>query len=116
MSAHGQFPMSIDTREALATSRLGFTDMVLISIPPLQVLRSNKATDATRQRRSFDLHAELAEPLREWYSAVELSEPGRVLWTWPTTGIPTNLGERRQRCDPALLDRLIEFLPERGHT
>jgi hypothetical protein len=103
-------------REALATARLGFTDMVLVSIPPLHVVRSHKATDTTRQRRSFDLHAKLGEPLREWYSAVELAEPGRVVWSWPTTGVPITLGERPQRCDPALLDRVIEYLPERGHT
>jgi hypothetical protein len=103
-------------REALATGRLGFTDMVLVSIPPLHVLRSHQATDMTRQRRSFDLHAELGEPLREWYSAVELAEPGRVLWSWPTTGVPITLGERPKRCDPALLDRVIDYLPERSHT
>jgi hypothetical protein len=61
-------------REALATARLGFTDMVLVSIPPLHLLRRHKATDMTRQRRSFDLHAKLGEPLREWYTAVELAE------------------------------------------
>ena len=66
-------------RDALAAAQLGFADMVLISIPPLQVLNRHKATDTTRQRRSFDLHAKLGEPLREWYSAVELAEPGRVV-------------------------------------
>ena len=103
-------------RKALAASRLGFTDMVLVSIPPLHVLRSHKATDMTRQRRSFDLHVKLREPLREWYTAVELAEPGRVVWSWPPTGVPITADERPQRCDPALLDRVIAHLPERGNA
>ena len=51
-------------RKALADARLGFTDMVLVSIPPLHVLRSRKATDMARQRRSFDLHAKLGASAR----------------------------------------------------
>lgn len=102
-------------RKALAASCLGFTDMVLVSIPPLHVLRSHKTTDMPRQRRSFDLHAKLSEPLREWYTAVELAEPGRVVWSWPPTGVPITPDERPQRCDPALLDRVIARLPERGN-
>jgi hypothetical protein len=98
-------------REALTAARLGFTDFVLVSIPPVHVLRTHKAADMARQRRSFDLHVKLGEPLREWYSAVERAEPGRVVWSWPTTGVPITLGERPQRCDPALLDRIIEYLP-----
>jgi hypothetical protein len=101
-------------REALATARLGFADMVLVSIP-LHELGNRKATDMTRQRRAFDLNAKLAEPLREWYCAVEFAEPGKVVWFWPTTGVPVTLGERRQRCDLGLLDRVIEHLPGRGH-
>jgi hypothetical protein len=102
-------------RDALATARLGFTDIVLVSIPPAHVLRAHKAADVTRQRRSFELHARLGEPLREWYSAVERAEPGRVVWSWPTDAVPITLGERPRRCDPELLDRVIEYLPQRGH-
>jgi hypothetical protein len=101
-------------REALAASRLGFPDLVLVSIPPLHVLRSHDAADTTRQRRSFDLHAKLSEPLREWYTAVERAEPGRVVWSLPATGVPVTTSGRVQRCDPALLDRVIAHLPERG--
>jgi hypothetical protein len=103
-------------RKALADGRLGFSDIVLVSIPPLHVLRSRNATEVTRQRRSFELHAKLREPLREWYSAVELAEPGRIVWSWPATGVPMSVNERAQRCDPALLDRVIEHLPKRGHA
>jgi hypothetical protein len=65
----------------------------------------------TRQRRSFDLHVRLGAPLREWYTAIERAEPGRVAWSWPITGIPLALSERPQRSDPTLLDRIVEYLP-----
>lgn len=103
-------------RMAFENDHLGFTDMVLVSIPPLHALRAHRATDTTRQRRSFDLHVKLGEPLREWYSAVELAEPGRILWSWPTSGVPITKGERSRRCDPALLDRVIECLPQHGRN
>jgi hypothetical protein len=98
-------------REALAADRLGFADIALVSIPPVHVLRTRKATDPTRQRRSFGLHAQLREPLREWYTAVERAEPCRVVWSWPAAGVPIAQSERAQRCDPALLDRIVEYLP-----
>lgn len=43
-------------RQAFASAQLGLSDLVLVSMPPLHVLRNHKATDMTRQRRSFDLH------------------------------------------------------------
>lgn len=100
-------------RTALEAGQLGFADMVLVSIPPLHVLRGRRAADTTRQRRSFDLHARLSEPLREWYSAVERAEPGRVVWSWPETDVLIGLRERPQRYDPALLDSVIQHLPAR---
>lgn len=103
-------------REAVVAERLGFADKVLVSIPPIHLLRSQKAADSGRRRRSFELHARLAEPLGEWYSAVERAEPGRVLWSWPTSGVPIGGPERAHRCDPALLDRIVEHLPEHGHS
>ncbi|MGB3485787.1 MAG: hypothetical protein WBB07_26655 [Mycobacterium sp.] len=73
-------------REAVAAERLGFSDAVLVSIPPIELLRKRKEGDVTRQRRSFELHVRLAEPLREWYDTLESVGPGRVLWSLPTTG------------------------------
>jgi hypothetical protein len=100
-----------DTRQALAADRLGFADIALVSIPSFHVLRTRKTTDPTRQRRSFNLHAQLREPLREWYTAVERAEPGRVVWSWPAAAIPIAPFERAQRSDPVLLDRIVEYLP-----
>jgi hypothetical protein len=103
-------------QEAFASAQLGFSDVVLVSIPPLHVLRNRKATDTTRQRRSFDSHVRLAEPLREWYSAVERAQPGTVLWSWPTSGVPTNLDKRTQRRDPALLERTCQSAAARDQS
>lgn len=99
------------TREAIAAGRLGFADVALVSIPAVHVLRTRRAADPARQRRSFDLHARLREPLREWYTAVERAEPGRVVWSWRAAGVPIAQSERANRCDPALLDSIIGHLP-----
>ena len=67
---------------------------------------------ATRRRRSFDQHSQLAEPLREWYQAIEALEPGRVVWELPSTGVPQSMPmPRERRSDVALLDRLVTLLP-----
>ena len=58
------------------------------------------------------MHAQLREPLREWYTAVERAEPGRVVWSRPASGVPIAQLERAQRCDPALLDSIIGQLPQ----
>ncbi|WP_111510576.1 hypothetical protein [Mycobacterium kyogaense] len=101
-------------RTAFADGRLGFGDAVIVSIPPMEVLREHKKADTTRQRRSFELHARLAEPLREWYVALERVGPGRVVWSLPATGIPAHVEKRPQRCDVDLLDRLVKYLPAGG--
>jgi hypothetical protein len=101
-------------RIAFAAQRLGLADLMLVSIPSVEVLRRQRAGDRTRQRRSFDLHVTLAEPLREWYSAVDAVDPGRVVWSWPAAGVPTSTRERFDRCDVALLDGVMDNLPGRS--
>lgn len=99
-------------RAAFAVGALGLADLVLISIPAQATLRAHRTADTTRRRRSFGLHAQLSEPLRAWYEAVDALEPGRVIWTLPADGIPTGVAEpRARRSDVALLDRLIALLP-----
>ncbi|WP_202968435.1 hypothetical protein [Pseudonocardia sp. HH130629-09] len=102
-------------RTAFATGRLGMADLVLISIPPLEVLRQQKDGDPTRRRRTFDLHARLAGPLREWYSALAEVDPDRVVWSFPATGVPTSVSARARRSDTDVLDRLLTNLPTVGH-
>ncbi|ALE77153.1 hypothetical protein WY02_00120 [Pseudonocardia sp. AL041005-10] len=98
-------------RRAFATGRLGFADLVLVSVPDRATLRTRKVGDRTRSRRSFELHARLREPLQEWYRAVDRLEPGRVWWELPGSGVPTGIEPRRDRSDPTLLDALVDSLP-----
>ncbi|MFE3542779.1 hypothetical protein ACFXK0_07395 [Nocardia sp. NPDC059177] len=99
-------------RQAFTQRRLGFADVVLLSIPEPQQLAAQRAGDPTRRRRHFELHAQLAEPLRQWYSALGRLDPGRVV-----DGFPTELGDaipeapRTDRCDRDLLDSLVDELP-----
>jgi len=81
-------------RAAFAAGRLGLADLVIVSIPSSSALRRQKAGDRTRRRHTFDLHETLAEPLREWYSAVEAVGPGRVVRSFPATGVPAWPGVR----------------------
>lgn len=101
-----------EVRRAFAAGALGFADLVLVSIPPLPVLRRQREADATRRRRSFDLHAQLAESLRHWYMAVDALDPGRIVWDLPPSGLPRAMpGPRPSRSDNALLEELIASLP-----
>jgi len=99
-------------RLAFATGSLGLADLVLFSTAPQEQLRHQKAADRSRRRRSFDLHVRLREPLLAWYTALERSSPGRVLWALPDDNDALmTTGPRVGRTDPALLDALVEQLP-----
>ena len=95
-----------------AQHRLGFTDVVLLSIPePAQLIRQRNG-DPTRRRRHFDLHARLADPLAEWYAALDSLDPCRVVHGFPdrldTTALPS---PRANRHDLDLLNALAQTLP-----
>jgi len=99
-------------REAVARRRMGFADLVLVSLPSLAELTRRREADTTRRRRNFERHIRLAEPLREWYETLDRLRPGTVRWNLPTEGVaepwhPT----RKDRYDVALFDRFIEALP-----
>ncbi|MCD2115086.1 hypothetical protein LQ384_28865 [Rhodococcus rhodochrous] len=88
-------------REMFLDRRLGFADVVLLSIPDPQRLLAQRNGDPTRRRRHFDLPARLSEPLAEWYAAVERLDPGRVLHSFPedvdvVTQIPPLSGPLRR--------------------
>jgi hypothetical protein len=99
-------------RRAFADDALGLADLVLVSIPTAETLRSHRDADPTRRRRSFDLHARLGEHLRAWYEALDALEPGRVIWNLPPGGLPAAMPQpRATRSDVALLDALATALP-----
>jgi hypothetical protein len=99
-------------REAVGRRRLGFADLVLASLPPLAELWRRREADTIRRRRNFERHVRLAEPLRDWYEALDRVCPGRVRWHLPEGGVPTPRSPARtDRYDLGLFDRFIEALP-----
>lgn len=101
-------------RELFALHRLGIADLILVEIPDLATLAARRRADPTRLRSRFELHAQLAGPLREWYQAVERLDPARVHWELPATGVPsTTAGPRQERTGTGAFDSLISQLPAR---
>lgn len=100
------------TRLLFARQRLGIADLILVTIPDPAVLAARRRADLTRRRRNFDLHAQLAGPLRDWYHAVEQLDPPRVRWDLPAAGIPDLApGPRRHRTGTEAFEALISQLP-----
>ncbi|MEU4561796.1 hypothetical protein AB0F72_25720 [Actinoplanes sp. NPDC023936] len=99
-------------RGAVAAGRLGFADLVLVSAPAEDELRRRRDADPARRRRNFDLHVRLAEPLRQWYQAVERVGAAHVVWDLPAAGLPAELPPPRgDRCDAGLFDAVVAALP-----
>lgn len=103
-----------EVRRTFGKGRLGLADLILVELPGEAALRERKEGDATRGRRNFELHVRLVEPLREWYSAVDALDPGRVWWSLPDGPLSANtVPPRQQRTGSDLLDALFEGLPAR---
>lgn len=101
-------------RERFGKGRLGLADLVLVELPDEAELRHRKESDTSRGRRNFDLHARLAEPLREWYSAVAALDPDRVRWSFPQEPLQADaLAARDPRSGTDLFDALLGALPAR---
>lgn len=101
-------------RVAFRTGRLGFADAVLVGLPDVATLQRQRDEDPTRRRRNFATHVQLREPIRQWYAALDSLDPGRVIWDLPGTGVPKLPEPRAGRCDPDLLDALVDALPPLG--
>lgn len=102
-------------RQAMRRRQLGFADAVFVTLPDETALRKRKEGDATRTRRSFDLHVQLRTPLQEWYRVLADLCPGRIAWNlplrWP--GPFADAPVRVERYDVELLDTLVHSLPVR---
>ena len=94
-------------RRLIVQRRLGIADLILCSIPDDDALRRQRESDPTRSRRNFELHRRLAEPLREWYAALEAVDPPRVEWAFPAT-IPPPV--ERDRYDLEMFDEWMRLL------
>jgi hypothetical protein len=103
------------SRQLFAAQRLGIADLILVRIPDPATLAARRHADTTRRRRHFDLHAQLADPLRDWYLAVSALDPNRVRWDLPAAGIPdlSTLRPRNPCTGTPTFDALIDQLPAR---
>ena len=100
------------TRELFAHNELGISDLIFVYIPARAALESHARGDKTRTRPNFDLHAQLAEPLRYWYKAIERLDPERVRWQFP--GKVDNLESivpRTNRSGVDIFDAIMAGLP-----
>ncbi|WP_241031989.1 hypothetical protein [Rhodococcus pseudokoreensis] len=98
-------------RRMFTQRRLGFADVVLLSIPDPQQLLRQRIGDPSRRRRHFDVHACLAAPLAEWYAALDRLDPGRVIDGFPVALDSARLPpSRSDRHDRDLLDSVIDEL------
>lgn len=118
LAAIGAAPFSrfeqevVAVRHQFAQRRLGFADVVLLSLPGTPQLMRQRHGDPTRRRRNFELHVRLAEPLSEWYDAVDRLDPGRVRRGYPSSLELAHLPPPRpDRDNPCLLDGLLDELP-----
>lgn len=100
-------------REAMSHEKLGFGDLVMVTVPDAETLRLQKIGDPTRSRRSFELHAKLREPLIEWYQCMNRLRPGQVVWELPEICVGSISGTTpSDRYDVEVLDALICELPK----
>jgi hypothetical protein len=94
-------------RDAIQEQRLGIADLVVCEIPEPEVLEQRKRSDLSRSRRRFDVHRRLAEPLREWYTALAELDPDRVQWRYPDVLPAVSL---QNRYDIQLFDAWMDKL------
>lgn len=67
-------------RAAVARGALAFPDLYVVLTATEAQLRRRRAGDTTRQRRGFEKHLRLLEPLRQYFSALRDAAPSRVLF------------------------------------
>jgi len=106
-----------EARQMLEAGELGFADLVLYSDPGPDQLRQHRDADSTRRRSNFELHVSFGPTMAEWYRAIDMLEPGRVIWRFPVDGLTPDLvarGRRQFRSGPGMLERLLSGLAEPG--
>lgn len=103
------------TRQRLLKQEIGFVDAVLFLDPEPATLRRQKETDSSRQRRNFELHLQLLEPLRRWYTLLETLAPGRVLFNAHQSADIPLATPRPDRYSVDLFDELLNAADQPPH-
>jgi hypothetical protein len=99
------------TRAAIAERRLGFADAWAVKPIDPALARAQRAGDAGRARRNFDLHLRLQPALLEWYENLSALLPGRVTFGLAESGTLPAATANPQRHDIDLFDRFVASLP-----
>lgn len=84
-------------------------------------LRRRRASDATRQRRAFEIHLKMIEPMRRYFEAMQTLSPGQVLFL-EAESIESNvefiyksisdIGSYKRIKSEFLLSKMIKWLRE----
>jgi hypothetical protein len=100
-------------RDAFAAGRYALADVFLVANVDDATLRARRDADPSRTRRNFERHVLLRDALLRWYSAIDLLEPGRVVFGLPEDGITPELiakGQRVTRSGLEVFDTLMKEL------
>jgi hypothetical protein len=100
-------------RDAFAAGRYALADVFLVANVDDATLRARRDADPSRTRRNFERHVLLRDALLRWYSAIDLLEPGRVVFGLPEDGITPELiakGQRATRSGLEVFDTLMKEL------
>jgi len=99
------------TRAAIAGHRLRFADAWIVKPIDPALARAQRAGDASRARRNFDLHLPLQPALLEWCESLSAQLPGRVTFGLPESDELPDVTYNPQRQDTALFDDFVASLP-----
>ncbi|MDW9374112.1 hypothetical protein [Sinorhizobium meliloti] len=99
------------TRIALLERRLGFADAYFVkAIDPL-IAKQQCEGDTSRLRDRFEVHVRLQPFLIQWYALLGEAVGGRVRWTLPDDGLPTDaILDSELRYDVKVFDRFVSSL------
>ena len=67
-------------RSAIEAGLIAFPQRYFIFGTSETELRRRRASDATRQRRAFEIHLKMIEPQRRYFEAMQALSPGRIIF------------------------------------
>ena len=99
-------------RDAFGSGRYALADVFLISDVDVETLHARRTADRSRTRRNFDRQVQLRDALLRWYGAIDLLDPGRVIFGLPAAGLTPELIARGKRSRRSGLDLFDELMSE----